>query len=324
MRVVRLKALRRILAVAVLLGAACAASAQGYPSRAVKFVVPFPPGALPDQIARVLGRELQDSLAQPFVIENRPGAIGVVGTAESARAAPDGYTIVMTTNSTMAAAPSLFKNLQYDPLRDFTPIALVGTTSMILLVRPDFPAQTLKDFISYARAQNGKLTAGYGSAGSQVSIAKLKAGGGFGAIDVPYKGVPLAVTDVLSGQIAFTFADFAVGLGQAKGGKLKALGVTSASRTPLAPEIPAIGEEIPGYEIVLWYGIVAPAGTPREAISKLYLAIAAAMEKSDFKARFAAWGVDPAPLGPEQFAGYMKSEIAKWSRDIRQAGIQPE
>jgi tripartite-type tricarboxylate transporter receptor subunit TctC len=324
LRIGHLKALRRILAVAVLLGAACAACAQGYPSRAVKFVVPFPPGALPDQIARVLARELQDSLGQPFVIENRPGAIGVIGTAEAARATPDGYTIVMTTNSTMAAATSLFKNLQYDPQRDFAPIALVSTTSMILLVRPDFPAQTLKDFISHARARNGTLTAGYGSAGSQVSIAKLKAGGGFTAIDVPYKGVPLAVTDVLSGQIAFTFADFAVGLAQAKGGKLKALGVTSASRTPLAPEIPAIAEEIPGYEIVLWYGIVAPAGTPRDAITKLYLAIGAAMEKSEFKARFAIWGVDPAPMGPEQFAGYIRSEIAKWSRDIRQAGIQPE
>jgi tripartite-type tricarboxylate transporter receptor subunit TctC len=318
------KAMRKILPMIVLLGAACSAAAQSYPSRAVKFVVPFPPGALPDQIARVLGRELQESLGQPFVIENRPGAIGVIGTAEAARAAPDGYTIVMTTNSTMAAATSLFKKLQYDPQRDFTPIALVSTTSMILLVRPDFPAQTLKDFISYARAQNGKLTAGYGSAGSQVSIAKLKAGGGFTAIDVPYKGVPLAVTDVLSGQISFTFADFAVGLAQSNGGKLKALGVTSASRTPLAPEIPAVAEEIPGYEIVLWYGIVAPAGTPREAIKRLYLAIGAVMEKSDFKARFATWGVDPAPLGPEQFAGYIKSEIAKWSRDIRQAGIQPE
>jgi tripartite-type tricarboxylate transporter receptor subunit TctC len=324
LRIGHLKAGRWIVAVAVLLGAACTACAQGYPSRAVRFVVPFPPGALPDQIARVLARELQDSLGQPFVVENRPGAIGVIGTAEAARATPDGYTIVMTTNSTMAAATSLFKNLQYDPLRDFAPIALVSTTSMILLVRPEFPAQTLKDFISHARAQKGRLTAGYGSAGSQVSIAKLKAGGGFSAIDVPYKGVPLAVTDVLSGQIGFTFADFAVGLAQAKGGKLKALGVTSASRTPLAPEIPAIAEEIPGYEIVLWYGIVAPAGTPRDAISKLYLAIGAAMEKSEFKARFATWGVDPAPMGPEQFAAYIKSEIAKWSRDIRQAGIQPE
>src|SRR5712691_6128852 len=162
LRMVNHKAMRNILAAAVLLGAACAASAQSYPSRAVKFVVPFPPGALPDQIARVLGRELQESLGQPFVIENRPGAIGVIGTAEAARAAPDGYTIVMTTNSTMAAAESLFKKLQYDPVRDFAPIMLISKTSMILLVRPDFPAQTLKDFISHARARNGQLSGGYG------------------------------------------------------------------------------------------------------------------------------------------------------------------
>ena len=141
---------------------------------------------------------------------------------------------------------------------------------------------------------------------------------------MPYKGVPLAVTDVLGGQISFTFADFAVGLAQIKGGKLKALGVTSAQRTPLAPDIPAIGEEIPGYEVVLWYGLVAPAGTPRAAIGRIYDAVTANMDKTDFKARFAAFGVDPAPLGPDQFGAYIKSEIAKWSRDIRQAGIQPE
>src|SRR2546428_709179 len=187
-----------------------------------------------------------------------------------------------------------------------------------------FPPHSLKEFISLARSKNGALTAGYGSAGSQVSIAKLKAGGGFAAVDVPYKGVPLAVTDVLGGQISFTFADFAVGLAQIKGGKLKALGVTSAQRTPLAPDIPAIGEEIPGYEVVLWYGLVAPAGTPRAAIGRIYDAVTANMDKTDFKARFAAFGVDPAPLGPDQFGAYIKSEIAKWSRDIRQAGIQPE
>src|SRR5882762_10044022 len=209
--------MKKILALLASLGMACAAFAQGYPSHPVRFVVPFPPGSLPDQIARV---------------------IGVIGTAEAARAAPDGHTILMTTNSTLAAAESLFRKLQYDPVRDFAPIMLISKTSMILLVRPEFPAHSLKDFISLARSKSGELTAGYGSAGSQVSIAKLKAGGGFAAVDVPYKGVPLAVTDVLGGQISFTFADFAVGLAQIKGGKLKALGVTSAQRTPLAPDIP--------------------------------------------------------------------------------------
>src|SRR5437016_6958482 len=232
--------MKKILALLASLAMACAAFAQSYPSHPVRFVVPFPPGSLPDQIARVIGPQWQGSLGQPCVIENRPGAIGVIGTAEAARAAPDGHTILMTTNSTLAAAKSLFRTLQYDPVRDFAPIMLISKTSMILLVRPEFPAHSLNDFLSLARSKSGELTAGYGSAGSQVSIAKLKAGGGFAAVDVPYKGVPLAVTDVLGGQISFTFADFAVGLAQIKGGKLKALGVTSAPRTPLAPDIPAI------------------------------------------------------------------------------------
>src|SRR5213076_1244937 len=157
--------------------------------------VPFPTGSLPDQIARVIAPQLQDALGQPFVIENKPGAIGTIGTAEAARAAPDGHTIVMTTNSTLAAAGSLYKKLQYDPLRDFAPIMLISRTSMILLVRADFPARNLKEFI--AQAKGRQLAGGYGSAGSQVSIAKLKAGAAFSAIDVPYKGVPPAVTDVL-------------------------------------------------------------------------------------------------------------------------------
>ena len=316
--------MKKFVMAAALLAAASVAQAQSYPSRAVKFVVPFPPGSLPDQISRVVGQQLQESLGQPFVIENKPGAVGTIGTAEAARAAPDGYTLVMTTNSTLAAAGSLYKKLQYDPVKDFAPVVLISKTSMILLVRPDFPAQSLKEFIAHARSRNGQLTAGYGSAGSQVSIAKLKAGAAFSAVDVPYKGVPLAVTDVLGGQISFTFADFAVGLGQVKGGKLKGLGVTSAQRTALAPDIPAIAEEIPGYEIVLWYGLVAPAGTPREAVHKIHQVVRAAMAKPEFKSRFDNFGVEPAPMDPEQFGEYIKREIDKWSRDIRQAGIQPE
>ncbi|MBV8030168.1 MAG: hypothetical protein JO035_01520 [Betaproteobacteria bacterium] len=321
---------RVLLAVSLLaclpacLVASARASAQGYPAHAVRFLVPFPTGSLPDQIARVLAPQLQEALGQPFVIENKPGAIGTIGTAEGARAAPDGHTIVMTTNSTLAAATSLYRKLQYDPQRDFAPIMLVARTSMILLVRPDFPAQSLHDFLAVAKKRKGELAGGYGSAGAQVSIAKLKAGAGFQAVDVPYKGVPPAVTDVLGGQIGYTFADFAVALAQMKGGKLKGLGVTSAQRTPLAPEIPAISEEIPGYEVVLWYGLVAPAGSPREALQKIHDIVAQSMARPEFRSRIVSFGVDPSPLGPEAFAEYIRSETAKWARDIKQAGIEPE
>src|SRR2546422_2332114 len=180
--------MKKILALLASLGMACAAFAQSYPGHPVRFVVPFPPGSLPDQIARVIRPQLQDSLGQPFVIENRPGAIGVIGTAEAARAAPHGHTILITTNSTPAAAERLFTKLQYDPVRAFAPIMRISKTSMILLVRPEFPAHSLKDFISLARSKNGALTAGYGSAGSPASIAQLKAGGGLAAGRVAPEG----------------------------------------------------------------------------------------------------------------------------------------
>ncbi|HTF16211.1 MAG TPA: tripartite tricarboxylate transporter substrate binding protein, partial [Burkholderiales bacterium] len=264
--------LKLICAIA-LAGAAAAASAQDYPSHPVKLVVPFPAGAGPDTVARILSQQLHESLGQPFVVENRSGALGALGAAEVARSAPDGYTILITTNTTQAANVALFKKLQYDPAKDFAPIIRLITTSMMLMVRSDFPARNLREFVAHARSAPGGLTAGYGSAGTQVSIAKLKSLGKFSTVDVPYKGVPLAVADTLSGQVSFTFADFAVGLAQIKGGKMKSLGVTSLARTPLAPDIPAIAEELPGFETILWYGLVAPAGTPRNVVNRLHDAV---------------------------------------------------
>ena len=316
--------LNAVLVAAALLACVGAATAQGYPTRPVKFVVPFPPGSGPDQVARVLQQQLLETLGQPFVIENRSGALGTVGAAEASRAAPDGYTILFTTNTTQAAGVALFKKLQYDPVKDFTPICRIIMTSMVLVVKADFPAGNMKEFIAYAKSKQGGLNAGYGSAGTQVSIAKLKTGGGFQTVDIPYKGVPLAVNDVLSGQVDFTYADLAVGFAQIKGGKLKGLGVTSAQRAPLAPDIPAIAETLPGYETTLWYGIMAPAGTPRDIVDKLNNAIAAAMNKPDIKARFGAMGLDVALLAPEPFADYIKREIAKWTREAKEANIQPE
>ena len=315
--------LKLICAIA-LAGAAAAVSAQDYPSHPVKLVVPFPAGAGPDQVARILSRQLHESLGQPFVVENRSGALGALGAAEVARSAPDGYTILITTNTTQAANVALFKNLQYDPARDFAPIIRLITTSMMLMVRSDFPAQNLREFVAHARSTPGGLTAGYGSAGTQVSIAKLKSLGKFSTVDVPYKGVPLAVTDTLSGHVSFTFADFAVGLAQIKGGRMKSLGVTSLVRTPLAPDIPAIAEELPGFETILWYGLVAPAGTPRNVVNRLHDAVNRSITQPEIKTRLGIMGLDVAPMSPDQFAEYIKSEIAKWSREAKEAGIQPE
>ena len=300
------------------------ASAQSYPSRAVKMVVPFPAGSATDQIARVVGQQLQESLGQPFVVENKPGAQGAIAATEVGRAAPDGYTLMVGTNTPLAANPSLFKKLNYDPAKDFAPIARLGTISFMIMVRPDFPAKTFKEFLAHAKANPGKLSAGYGSAGSQVSQAMLRSMGKIEFIDVPYKGLPQAITDVLGGQITFTFADLANALAQVKGGKLRGIAVTSQKRSALAPDIPAIAEELPGYELIAWFALVAPAGTPGPVVSRLHDVTVKALAKPEVGARFAALGTDVAPLNPDELGGYIRSEIAKWAKMAKEAGIQPE
>ena len=306
------------------LGFAASVHAQTYPDKPVKLVVPFPAGSATDQIARVLGQDLQSALGQPFVVDNKPGAQGTIAAEGVARSAPDGYTLLVTTNTPQAAAPSLFKQLRYDPVKDFAPVARLGTISFMLMVRPDFPAKSLKEFLAHARANPGKLSAGYGSAGSQVSQAMLRTMGGIDFVDVPYKGLPQAITDVLGGAISFTFADLANALAQAKGGKLRGLAVTSEKRSPLAPDVPAIAEELRGYELIAWFALMAPAGTPGDALSRLSAATLKALQKKEVAERFANLGTDVAPLDPAQLADFIKSEIAKWARLARDAKIEPQ
>jgi tripartite-type tricarboxylate transporter receptor subunit TctC len=241
-----------------------------------------------------------------------------------ARAAPDGYTLMVGTNTPLAANPSLFKKLNYDPAKDFAPVARLSTISFMIMVRPDFPAKSFKEFLSHAKANPGKLSAGYGSAGSQVSQAMLRSMGGIDFIDVPYKGLPQAITDVLGGQISFTFADLANALAQIKGGKLRGIAVTSAKRSALAPDVPAIAEELSGYELIAWFALVAPAGTPAPVVARLHEITAASLAKPEVAARFAALGTDVAPMNPEQLAAFIKSEIIKFGRLAKEAGIQPE
>jgi tripartite-type tricarboxylate transporter receptor subunit TctC len=262
---------------ALLLLALCISNvnAQTYPSKPVKLIVPFPAGSATDQVARVIGAELQAALGQPFVVENKPGAQGSIAATEVARAAPDGYTLMVGTNTPLAANP-------------------------------------------------GKLSAGYGSAGSQVSQAMLRSMGRIDFIDVPYKGLPQAITDVLGGQISFTFADLANALAQIKGGKLRGIAVTSAKRSALAPDVPAIAEELSGYELIAWFALVAPAGTPAPVVARLHEITAASLAKPEVAARFAALGTDVAPMNPEQLAGFIRSEIVKFGRLAKEAGIQPE
>jgi tripartite-type tricarboxylate transporter receptor subunit TctC len=209
-------------------------------------------------------------------------------------------------------------------VKDFAPVARLGTISFMLMVTPEFPAKNLKEFLAYVKANPGKLSAGYGSSGSQVSQAMLRSMGKIDFVDVPYKGLPQAITDVLGGSISFTFADLANALAQSKGGKLRGLAVTSEKRSPLAPEVPAIAEELKGYELIAWFALMAPAGTPREIVSALHAATAKALAKSDVAAKFGTLGTDVAPMDPAQLAGFIQTEIAKWAHLVKEAGIQPQ
>jgi tripartite-type tricarboxylate transporter receptor subunit TctC len=308
-------------ATALLCGAAVA---QTYPTHPVKLVVPFPAGSATDQIARVAGAELQAALKQPFVVENKAGAQGAIAAAEVAKAAADGYTLMVTTNTPHAANVSLFKKLNYDPVTDFTAITRLGTTSFMLMVRPDFPARSLKEFLAQVRSQPGKLSAGYGSAGSQVSLAMLKQLGKLDLVEAPYKGIPQAITDTMGGSLQFTFVDLGNALAQAKGGKLRGLGVTSPKRTPLAPELPAIAEELPGYEVIAWFGLVAPAKLPAPIVQRLNDVAMKALATPEVKAKFGMLGTDVAPLNPREFASFIQREVASWAKLVKLAGIEPE
>jgi tripartite-type tricarboxylate transporter receptor subunit TctC len=314
---------RIVLLIAAMLAAA-GAQAQTYPARPVKLIVPFPAGSATDQVARLTGQQLQEALKQPFVVENKPGAQGAIAAEFVAKSPPDGYTLLLTTNTPQAANVSLFKKLPYDPVRDFSPIARLGTTSFMLMAKPDFPAKNLAVFLAYVRSQPGKLSAGYGSSGSQVSLAMLKSMGKLDVVEVPYKGIPQAITDVLGGSLAFTFVDLGNALAQAKGGKLKGIAVTSAKRTPLAPDVPAVAEDLPGYELIAWFALVAPANTPRDIVAKLHDTVVKGIVKAEVKEKFAAIGTDVAPMNPGELAKFIQSEIAKWATLAKQAGIQPE
>src|SRR3977135_3088109 len=261
-----------LLAGLVLLGFAvpqAVAAADDYPKRQIKIIVPFPAGAGPAQVARMLGQHLQDAFAPAVVIRNRTRGAGSIGAKEVARSAPDGYTLLMGTNTTQAANVAMLKNLPYDPAKDFAPIIRTTTTAMVLVVKPDFPAKDLAQFMDYAKG-HPNITAGYGSGASQISIGQLQSRGGMSVVAAADRGVPQAVTDVLAGVIDLAFADFSLAIPQMQGGTLRGIGVTSPKRTAVARVIPARAEEIPGFEATSWYGLRAPANTPEAIVNKLY------------------------------------------------------
>ena len=311
---------RLLMAAAAL---ASSAALAAYPDRPVKVIVPFPAGSATDLVARVLSLELQEDLKQPFVIENKPGAQGSIATDMVAKSAPDGYTLLLPAN-THAANPSLYKKLPYEVTKDFVPIARLATTSLVLMVKSDFPAKTLPEFMEHIKKNSGKLSAGYGSSSSQVSVSQLKKRSKVDVTEVPYKGIPLAVNDVLSGTLDFTFVDLGNALAQAKGGKLRGIAVTEKGRNALAPDWPPMASVLPGYEITAWFALFAPKGTPPDIVAKLQAATLKALAKPEVKEKLAIIGMVPAPLKSDETQKFVEAEVGKWGQLIKEAGIQPE
>jgi len=299
------------------------AADDGYPRRPIRIIVPFPGGAGPDQVARLLGKHLQEAFNETVIIENRAGALGSIGAAEVAHAAPDGYTLLMGTNTTHASNVATLKNPGYDPVKDFAPVIRTTTTAMVLLVKPSFPAKDLPEFLEYTRSHKN-MTGGYGSGASQISVAQLQSRGGVSLVAASYRGVPLAMNDVMAGVIDLTFGDFSVAIPQMKGGTLRGIGVTSPRRNELLPDLPALAEAMPGFESTIWYGLFAPAKTPDAIVNKIYAESEKFLNLPETKKHFADLGVIVATQTPAEFGDFVRGEIVRWGEACKAAGIEPQ
>jgi tripartite-type tricarboxylate transporter receptor subunit TctC len=318
--------LKRLLAAFVLLASLGALAQEPYPSKPIRMILPFPPGGGTDLLGRLIADRLAAALGQPVVTENRGGAGGNVGAEAAARSAPDGYTIVLVAPS-LAISPTLYSKLNYDPIKDFAPIALVAQVPNVMITHPSVPATTLTEFIAYARANPGKLNFGSGGLGTSNHLAgelfNLRTGAGL--IHVPYKGVNLAMNGVLAGEVHLVFIGVPVPAPHIKAGRLRALAVLARERSPLVPDVPTAAEAgLADFDVTTWYGILAPAGTPRPIIQRLNAELTKMMQAPEIKERLGAMGTDPLTSTPEEFGAYIKREIAKWGDVTRKAGLHAE
>ncbi|MCX7962498.1 MAG: tripartite tricarboxylate transporter substrate-binding protein [Burkholderiales bacterium] len=311
-------------ALGLLFALASGAHAQAWPQKPVKFIVPFPPGGATDVSARLLAQRLQEIWGQTIVIENRGGAAGGVGAAEAARAAPDGYTLFFPSGSVMTANQHIYPKLNYDPEKDFVPVTKVVMGPQVLVVPANSPYRTVKDLIDAAKAQPGKFTFGHAGIGSQVHLAaeNFVNAAGIDAVQVPYKGEAPALTGLVAGETTFMLANVAAAVGHVNAGRLRALGVTSRTEFGALPGVPPIAKTLPGFENVGWFGIVAPAGTPREIVQKVYQDTKKALETTELKARFYVQGLIPVGNSPEEMAREMREESRLWARVVRERRIE--
>ncbi|MBT9504465.1 MAG: tripartite tricarboxylate transporter substrate binding protein [Burkholderiaceae bacterium] len=316
--------IRRTVLVATLLLPAFA-MAQAYPARPVNFVVPFAAGSATDQLARALGQALSSETKQAVVVDNKAGASGMLAAQSVARAAADGYTVLITTNTTHAANEHLYKKLSYDPVKDFAPVTAIGKGSQVMVVNAASPYKTVADVLAKAKKEPGKLTFGSGSSSSRVAGELFKQMAGVDLLHVPYKSNPLAITDLLGGQIDLMITDNATGLPHVKSGKLRALGVSTAARSPLLPEVPTIDQAgVKGYDMGYWFAAYVPAGTPPAVVARLRELLIAATAAPAAKAFFESTGSEAFTTTSDGLAKFQQEEALKWGRVIKAAGIEAE
>ena len=302
--------------------------AQTYPNKLVRLIVPYPAGGPVDVIARLLAQKLTENEGQQIIIDNRGGANGIIGVEIAAKAAPDGYTLLMALTSTHSINPRMYSKLPYDPVRDFAPVALLAARPYILVVHPSVAAKSVRELIALAKSKPGELTyasgGGVGS-GNHLAGELFKASAGVDILHVPYKGGAPALTELLGGQVAIFFAPIPIALSHVQAGKLRALAVTGAKRAPVTPDLPTMSEAgLPGFEFSIWDGMLAPARTPKEAISKVNAEIVKTLQMQDVKEKFSAMGAEPTGSTPEQLAAFMKADADKWANILKESGARVE
>lgn len=321
--------MRTLLLVLLVLGAPASqaqSAASGYPAKFVRFIVPYAPGGSSDVLARALGQKLGEALGQTFTVENRPGAGSMVGTEAAAKAPPDGYTLILS-DMPHTIVPSIYARVPYDPIRDFAPVSLIGVSPMFLFANPSFQAASVGELIVLAKERPAQFAIASGGTGATTHlIAELfQANAGIRLTHVPYKGAGPAISDVVAGQVPLTFTSMATAAPHVKSGRLRVLAVTSAARLPAFPQVPTFEESgVPGMTLEHWWGVLAPAHTPEPIVGKLHDEIARALDSPDLRQRFAALAVEPRSTTPAQFQALLESDLRRWARVVKDAGIKAE
>lgn len=316
---------RLALVCAVCMSALQPAWAQTYPSKPIRFIIPFAPGGATDIMARMVGQKLTEAWGQPVLVDSKPGANGIIASEAAAKAAPDGHTIMLAVLSTHATNVSLYSKLPYDPVRDFTPVVLMAYTPLMLVVPAAAPQNTVKDLVDAAKARPGGMNFSAGTATVHLTGELFKLVTGTDIAAVPYKGTTPGLMAVISGEVNFTFEPTVTAVPQVKGGRVRALAVTSPKRSPLLPAVPTTAEAgLPAFEAYSWLGIVMPAGVPKDVATKLQNEVLRILDLPDVKEKMAATGLDPLPMNGERFTAFIKTETDKWARTIKASGMKIE